>query len=154
MKNFLFWQRNSEEGFYEVGGMSGDPFQEIHVGRGAAFADYDNDGDMDVFIVNQEGRAQLLRNDGGNKNNWIKVRVKCTKSNRTGFGTKVEIEAGGQMQTQEIGGQTSYLSQNFQEAHFGLNHEKEVERVKVTFPSGIVREMEHVRANKIVTVQE
>jgi hypothetical protein len=154
MKNLLFWQKDADKGFDEVGAFSGGPFQQMHVGRGAAFADYDNDGDMDVFIVNQEGRAQLLRNDGGNKNNWIKVRVKCTKSNRTGFGTKVEIEAGGQMQTQEIGGQTSYLSQNFQEAHFGLNHEKEVERVKVTFPSGIVREMEHVRANKIVTVQE
>jgi hypothetical protein len=154
MKNFLFWQRNSEEGFYEVGGMSGDPFQEIHVGRGAAFADYDNDGDMDVFIVNQEGRPQLLRNDGGNKKNWIKVRVICTKSNRTGFGTKVEIEAGGEKQAQEIGGQTSYLSQNFQEAHFGLDQQKQVKHLKVTFPSGIVREMEHVPANRIVMVKE
>jgi hypothetical protein len=104
--------------------------------------------------VNQEGKAQLLRNDGGNKKNWIKVRVKCTKSNRTGFGTKVEIEAGGQTQSQEIGGQTSYLSQNFQEAHFGLDREREVVRLKVTFPSGMVREMEHLAANKIVTVQE
>jgi len=93
-----------------------------------------------------------LRNDGGTKKNWIKVRVKCTKSNRTGFGTKVEIEADGQTQAQEIGGQTSYLSQNFQEAHFGLNHEKEIIHLKVTFASGMVREMEHVAANKIVTV--
>ncbi len=147
MKNFLFWQKSPNEGFHEVGAVSGEPF-------GAAFADYDNDGDVDVFIVNQEGRAQLLRNDGGNKKNWIKVRVKCTKSNRTGFGTKIEIEASGQMQAQEIGGQTSYLSQNFQEAHFGLNHEKEVVHLKVTFPSGIIREMEHIAANKIVTVRE
>ncbi len=65
--------------------------------------------------MNQEGRAQLLRNDGGNKKNWIKARVKCTKSNRTGFGTKVEIKAGGRTQAAEIGGQTSYLSQNLQE---------------------------------------
>jgi len=152
MKNFLFWQKKG--GFGEVGSVSGEPFQQLHVGRGAAFADYDNDGDVDVFIVNQEGRAQLLRNDGGNKKNWIKVRLKCTKSNRAGFGAKVEIEAGGQTQAQEIGGQTSYLSQNFQEAHFGLNHEKEVVKLKVTFPSGIIREMEHIAANKIVTVRE
>ena len=154
MKNFLFWQKSANDGFYEVGGVSGDPFQQAHVGRGAAFADYDNDGDMDVFIVNQEGRAQLLRNDGGNTKNWVKVRVKCTKSNRTGFGANVEVEAGGVKQSQEIGGQTSYLSQNFQEAHFGLNHEREVTHLKVTFPSGVIREMDHVPANKTVTVQE
>ena len=154
MKNFLFWQKSADEGFQEVGAMSGEPFRQMHVGRGAAFADYDNDGDVDVFIVNQEGRPQLLRNDGGNKKNWIEVRVKCTKSNRTGFGTKVEVEAGGQTQAQEIGGQTSYLSQNFQEAHFGLNREKEVARLKVIFPSGIIREMQHVPANRIVTVEE
>ena len=154
MKNFLFWQKNPTDGFYEVGGVSGEPFQQTHVGRGAAFADFDNDGDIDVFIVNQQGRAQLLRNDGGNTKNWIKVRVKCTKSNRTGFGTKVEIEAGRSKQSQEIGGQTSYLSQNFQEAHFGLNHEREVDHLKVMFPSGVVREMDHVPANKIVTVEE
>lgn len=154
MKNFLFWQKSPNDGFYEVGGVSGQPFQQAHVGRGAAFADYDNDGDMDIFIVNQEGGAQLLRNDGGNAKNWIKVRVKCTKSNRTGFGTKVEVEAGGIKQTQEIGGQTSYLSQNFQEVHFGLNHEREVTHLEVTFPSGTIREMNNVPANKIVTVQE
>lgn len=154
MKNLLFWQKNPNEGFREVGAVSGAPFQQMHVGRGAAFADYDNDGDVDVFIVNQEGRPQLLQNDGGNRKNWIEVRVKCTKSNRTGFGTKVEVEAGGQTQAQEIGGQTSYLSQNFQEAHFGLGHEKEVARLTVTFPSGVVRQLEHIHANQVLTVAE
>ena len=154
MKNFLFWQKNPNEGFYDVGPVSGEPFQQAHVGRGAAFADYDNDGDMDVFIVNQEGHVQLLRNDGGNAKNWIEVQVKCTKSNRTGFGTKIEIEAGGVRQSQEIGGQTSYLSQNFQRAHFGINNEREAAHLKVTFPSGIVREMNHVASDRIVTVDE
>jgi hypothetical protein len=154
MKNFLFWQKSPQDGFFEVGSVSGLPFQEAHVGRGAAFADYDNDGDVDVFVVNQEGRPMLLRNDGGNRNNWIEVRVKCTKSNRTGFGTKIQLESGGEVQTQEIGGQTSYLSQNFQDAHFGLNHEKEATRINITFPSGIVHTIEHVHANQIVTVTE
>jgi hypothetical protein len=154
MKNFLFWQKSPEDGFFEAGAVSGAVFQQAHVGRGAAFADYDNDGDVDVFIVNPEGRPMLLRNDGGNRKNWSKVRVRCSRSNRTGFGTKIEIEAGGQKQYDQIGGQASYLSQNFQEAHFGLNHEKEVQRIKVTFPSGIVRVLEHVPANQIVTVEE
>jgi hypothetical protein len=154
MKNFLFWQKSANDGFFEAGGVSGAPFQELHVGRGAAVADYDNDGDMDVFIVNQEGHVQLLRNDGGNAKNWIEVRVTCTKSNRTGFGTRVEVEAGGIKQSQEIGGQTSYLSQNFQEAHFGLNQEREVAHLKVRFMSGVTREMDHVPANRIVTIKE
>jgi hypothetical protein len=154
MKNLLFWQKNPQDGFYEVGSVSGEAFQQEHVGRGAAFADYDNDGNMDVFIVNQEGRPMLLHNNGGTHNNWLKVRVKCTKSNRTGFGTKVKIETGNYARTEEIGGQTSYLSQDFQEAHFGLNKETEATRVTVTFPSGVVHTLKHVKANQILTVTE
>jgi hypothetical protein len=154
MKNFLFWQKNPSDGFYEVGQVSGMPFQQSYVGRGAAFADYDNDGDMDVFVVNQQGEPMLLRNDGGSRNNWLKVRVKCTKSNRTGFGTKVQIQTGNYTRSEEIGGQPSYLSQNFQEAHFGLAKQMEAARLTVTFPSGVVRTLQHIKANQIVTVTE
>ena len=154
MKNFLFWQKSPEQGFFEVGAVSGEALLKPRVGRGAAFADYDNDGDVDVFIVNQEGRPTLLRNDGGSRKNWVKVRVRCTRSNRSGLGTKVEIAAGGEIQSQEIGGQASYLSQNFPEAHFGLNQVKEIQRLTVTFPSGVVRTLEHVPSNQILTVAE
>jgi len=154
MRNFLFWQGGPNEGFHDAGTLGGSVMAQLHVGRGAAFADYDNDGDVDVFIVNQEGRPTLLRNDGGNSNNWLKVRVKCSKSNRTGLGTKIEVEEDGFRRTEEIGGQTSYLSQNFQETHFGLNHATEALRLKVTFPSGIIRTLEHVKANQVVTVAE
>jgi len=82
------------------------------------------------------------------------VAVKCTKANRSGFGTKIEVEAGAVIQRREIGGQTSYLSRDFRRAHFGLNREKEAMRLRVTFPSGIVRTLEHVAAKQIVTVVE
>lgn len=85
----------------------------------------------------------LLRNDGGNSKNWLKVRVRCSKSNRTGLGTKIEVEADGFRRTEEIGGQSSYLSQNYQEAHFGLNHTTEALGVKVTFSE---RRYPHFRA--------
>ena len=154
MKNFLFWQKSPEEGFFDVAAVSGEALQKPRVGRGAAFADYDNDGDVDVFIVNQEGRPTLLRNEGGNHKNWLKVRVQCARSNRSGFGVRVEIQAGGETQSQELGGQASYLSQNSLEAHFGLNQQREAERLTVTFPSGVVRTLEHVPANQTITVEE
>ena len=153
MRNFLFHQINADSGFADASNASGAPFKEMHVGRGAAFADYDNDGNMDVFIVNQEGRPQLLHNSGAG-NNWLEVAVKCTKSNRSGFGTKVQVEAGGVTQTREIGGQTSYLSQDFRRAHFGLSTQKGVKRIRVIFPSGVTRVIEHVPANQILTVTE
>ncbi len=154
MRNLLFWQKSPEEGFFEVGAVSGSVFRELHVGRGAAFADYDNDGDVDIFVVNHNDRPLLLRNDGGNKNPWLKVRLRCRKSNRSGFGTKVEIEAGGERQYQEIGSQPSYLSQNALEAHFGLGRAKQVDRLTVRFPSGIVRELKNLPVNQVVTVEE
>lgn len=154
MKNLLFWQKSPEEGFYEVGALSGSVFQELHVGRGAAFADYDNDGAEDIFVNNHNDRPLLLRNDGGNKNHWLKVRLHCTKSNRSGFGARVEIETGGKKQFQEIGSQSSYLSENALEAHFGLGQAGEVDRLTVRFPNGIVREQQHVPGNRIVVVNE
>ena len=154
MKNLLFWQKSPDDGFYEVGQVSGPVFRELHVSRGAAFADFDNDGDVDIFVVNHEDHPLLLRNDGGNKNNWLKVRLRSTKSNRSGFGTKIQIEAGREKQYQEIGSQPSYLSQNALEAHFGLARATRVDRLTVTFPSGIVRELKDVPVNQIVTVVE
>ena len=154
MKNQLFWLKSPEEGYFEVGKVSGAVFQELHVGRGAAFADYDNDGDIDVFVVNHNDRPLLLRNDGGNKRNWLKVRLRPTKSNRSGFGTVVQIEAQRIRQYQEIGSQPSYLSQNALEAHFGLGQSRIVDRLSVRFPSGIVRELQQLPVNQIVVVSE
>ena len=154
MKNFLFWNKGSDEGFFEVGTVTGSVFNEAHVGRGAAFADYDNDGDVDVFIVNHSDSPTLLRNEGGNKNHWLEVRLHCTRSNRSGFGTKVLVETEQGKQYQEIGSQPSYVSQSPLEAHFGLGSASEVKSLKVVFPSGVVREQAHVPANQIVVVSE
>jgi len=154
MQNLLFWNKGPNEGFFEVGKVAGTIFDESRVGRGAAFADYDNDGDVDIFVVNHGAQPWLLRNDGGNKNHWLEVRVRCTRSNRSGFGARVEIETGGKKQFQEIGSQAPYLSQDAAEAHFGLGPAKQADRLRVVFPSGAVREMQNVPANQIVVVDE
>ncbi len=154
MKNHLLWQKSPEEGFYEVGPASGAVFNESHVGRGAAFADYDNDGNVDIFVVDYQDRPLLLHNGGDGKNHWLEVRLQCTKSNHSGFGTKVEIEAGGRKQYQEIGSQPSYLSENSLVAHFGLGQAAQVDRLVVRFPSGEERDLTDLPANQIVTVSE
>ncbi len=154
MKNRLFWQRNPEEGFFETGAVSGAVFSERRVGRGAAFADYDGDGDVDIVIINHGGPPLLLRNEGGNRNHWLKVRLRTSRSNRSGFGARVEVEVGGVRQIEEIGAQPSYLSQNAAEAHFGLGRQAVADRVTVRFPSGVVRELRQVPANQTVYVTE
>ncbi len=154
MNHLLFWQKNPQEGFFELSGVSGPSLQKASVGRGAAFADYDRDGDIDVLVVNHQGRPFLLRNDGGNRNHWIKVRLKCSVSNRACLGARVEVRAAGSTQYDELGGQSSYLSQNFQEAHFGLGRATRVDSIVVTFPRGRVQELAGVPANRVVVVEE
>jgi hypothetical protein len=154
MKNFLLWQKDPADGFFEVGKASGAVFEELHVGRGAAFADYDRDGDVDIFVVNFGEAPLLLRNEGGNRNNWIRVQPRGTASNRDGIGALAEVVANGQTQLQAIGCQPSYLSQNPSEAHFGLGAAQQVERVRVRFPSGVVREVMGLPANRDLAVEE
>jgi hypothetical protein len=154
MKNLLFWNAGAMEGFFEVGEVSGEVFRQEHVGRGAAFADYDNDGNLDVVIMNHGGAPLLLRNEGNTRHHWLKVRVLGSRSNRSGFGVRVEIEAAGGLQVQEIGSQPSYLSQNALEAHFGLGRASEVGRISVRFPSGRLREFTRVAPNQTIFVEE
>ncbi len=154
MKNLLFWNKGEEDGFFEVGEVSGEVFRKLRVGRGAAFADYDNDGDVDIVVVNHSGPLLLLRNDGGNKNNWLKVRLQGGRKNRFGVGARIEVVAGGKRQIQEIGSQSSYLSQNPFEALFGMGKSSRVDRITVTFPGGKRQERHDLAVNQMVVIKE
>jgi len=154
MRNFLFWNAGPQEGFIEVGEVSGEVFRQPRVGRGAAFADYDNDGNVDVLIVNHGGPPLLLRNQGNPHHHWLSVAVRGTQSNRSGFGARVEIETAAGVQYQEVGSQPSYLSGNALEAHFGLGKEKAARRVTVRFPSGTVRELRGVASDQRILIEE
>jgi enediyne biosynthesis protein E4 len=154
MEDQLFLNRGEEDGFYEIGKISGDFFSRLLVGRGAAFADYDNDGDLDIIVLNHGGRVTLLRNEGGNDQNWLQVRLRGGRGNTAGIGARIEIAVRGQKQVQIVGAQPSYLSQNMTDAHFGLGRETTIDQVRVTFPGGKESRLENIPANQLVTLTE
>ena len=147
--------RNNRDGtFSEVAAQSGSALMEERASRGTAFGDIDNDGDVDVVVNDLDSAPQLLRNDGGNKNNWIIVKTIGTKSNRNGIGAKVKVVAGDLTQLDEVRSGGSYISQNDFKLHFGLEKRTSVDLIQVRWPSGAVDTLTNVSVNKIVTVKE
>jgi hypothetical protein len=177
--------RNNGDGTYtELGASLGGYFSEKYVGRGAAFGDYDNDGDTDIFIVNSNQRAVLLRNDGGNRNNWIRIEVvgtppvhggergdalgslphpgpprgrggrKTGGSNRDGIGARVEVQCDGRRQIQEVHSGSSYASESDRRLLFGLGKAKKIQRMTVKWPSGIVQTQVNVDVNQSIRIEE
>ena len=127
---------------------------EERASRGTAFGDIDNDGDVDIVVNDLDSAPQLLRNDGGNKNNWIIVKTIGVKSNRNGIGARVKVVSGDLVQLDEVRSGGSYLSQNDLRLHFGLEKRTSVDLIQVRWPSGTVDTLTNVTANKVVTVKE
>ncbi|MFN8008388.1 MAG: CRTAC1 family protein [Terriglobia bacterium] len=153
MPHMLFWNKGEAEGFFEVSSIAGDIFKQRTVGRGAAFADYDHDGDIDVVVVNHSGQAWLLRNEGGNKSHWLDVKVRG-KKNVFALGTIVRVTLGDRTQLQQIGSQPSYLSQNSLTAHFGLGRSEKADRVEVIFPGGKTVVRQDIPCNQTLSIEE
>ena len=154
MQSKLFWNRGTNEGFFDVSPVSGAYFRTPYVGRGAAFADYDNDGDMDAFIVNHGGPGVLLRNDGGNRNHWLQVALQGTRNNRLGMGAELRVVAGGERQIRQVGAQSPYLSQNSLIETFGLGQLRAVDTIEVRWPGGAREVRTNVAANQRVRLVE
>ncbi len=150
----LFWNRGPNDGFFDVSAVSGAAFSGQYVGRGAAFADYDNDGDVDIFLVQQGGPGLLLRNEGASGSNWLEVQVEGRLSSTSGIGTKLRVVAGESVQVQQIGSQSSYCSQNSLRAHFGLGSVAQVDTLEVTWLSGRRQQFTAVATKQIVRIVE
>jgi len=140
--------------FEEVVDRVGEYLKRPMVSRGAAYADIDNDGDLDLAISANNAKAVLLRNDGGNHNNWLRVRLVGTRSNRDGIGAKVSIRAGGRIQWNLVRSGSSYCSQSELPLTFGLGTQTTVESLEIAWPSGTVDRLERIPANRMLVVTE
>jgi hypothetical protein len=122
--------------------------------RGACFADYENNGKVDAFVVNLGSKGTLLHNASTNTGHWIAIKLKGTKSNRDGIGARIEVIAGGKRQTAERVAGSGYLSQNDERLHFGLGAAKTVDKLIVHWPSGREQALENLTVDRVLTVEE
>jgi enediyne biosynthesis protein E4 len=141
--------------FDDMAGRLGAALQRPVVARGAAYADYDNDGDLDVLMTTNNGPACLLRNDGGNQSRFLRVRLSGVKSNRDGIGAKVTVTlADGRKPWRLVHTGSSYCSQSELPLTFGLGDRPRAEAIEVAWPSGQVDRIGPTAANQVVVVRE
>ncbi|MEK7409186.1 MAG: CRTAC1 family protein, partial [Acidobacteriota bacterium] len=145
--------RNKGDGTFEdVSVRSGRYFQEKYVGRGATYADYDNDGDIDLVVVNLNDYAKLLRNDGGNRNNWLAVeaKLKFPTGARDAIGARVTVTTGTLRQVEDLVPVRGYLSQGDSRLYFGLGKAAQADAVEIRWPDGAVEKLGKVKANRLL----
>ena len=139
--------------FEELGEQAGPGVTEAHCSRGCAFGDFDNDGDLDILIVNLNEPPSLLRNDLSGKRNWIKVKLEGVKSNRSAIGARVLVRYGEKVQAQAVVSQSSFYSCNDTRLHFGLGAVGSVD-IEVYWPNGLHEKLKSIPANQLVTLRE
>ncbi|NIV70729.1 MAG: CRTAC1 family protein [Phycisphaerae bacterium] len=150
----LLFKNRGDGTFTEVGQRIGGPLTQPVVGRGAAYGDLDNDGDLDVVITTNNGRPYVLRNDGGATNNWIRFKLKGTKSNRDGIGAKVKVYVSNSVQYKLLKAGNSYCSQSELVLTFGLGEAKQADLVEVIWPSDHRESIRNLKSGKTYLLVE
>ena len=146
--------RNLGDGkFEELIDQAGPAVGAPHASRGVAFGDFDNDGDVDILIMNQNEPPSLLRNDVTGDGHWLKVKLEGVKSNRSAIGARVTAHYGGKRQAQEVLAQSSYLSVSDRRLHFGLGAAESAD-LEIRWPNGNLESIAKVAGNRLVVVKE
>ncbi|HET6893593.1 MAG TPA: CRTAC1 family protein [Pyrinomonadaceae bacterium] len=140
--------------FAEISEKVGNALVAPNASRGAAFGDYDNDGDIDILINSVNGPPELLRADSSNQNNWIKIKTMGVKSNRNGIGVRIKCVTEDGSQIDEVRSGGSYYSQNDFRVHFGLGKNQRVKRLELQWPSGQTDIISNIAANQLIVVKE
>ena len=152
-RNLLF--HNLHNGtFTEVSQSLGAGMKFEDVSRGATFADYDLDGDIDILVTNSNTPPRLLRNDGGNRNNWLQLRLKATNSSSDAIGARVKVTTGELTQIREVQSGDGYLSQRELKLHFGIGKHQKIDRIEVRWVGGNIQVIESVTANQVLLLIE
>ena len=145
---------NDRGHFVDISDSAGPGIAELHSSRGAAFGDYDNDGEVEVLINNQNETPSLLRQPVRPQGHWITFKLEGVQSNRSAIGARVKVTAGSLVQTDEVRSGGSYLSQNDLRLHFGLGGATRVDRLEIDWPSGVHQVEQGISADAIVAVRE
>jgi hypothetical protein len=140
--------------FKDVTAQCGPGVLTPHSSRGCAFGDFDNDGDVDVLIMNMNEPPSLLRNGYIGGNNWIQLKLIGVKSNRSAVGARVRLKAGGRLQAQELSSQSSYYSHNDPRLHFGLGSSRKADQIEIRWPSGQTEVINDIPSNQMVMIKE
>jgi len=148
------FHNNSHGKFSDVRNKVGTDLAKPMVGRGAAYGDIDNDGDWDLLVTTSNGPAHLFRNDGGNRNAWIKVQLIGQTSNRDGIGAQIRITTTSGTQTRTVKSGSSYCSQSELTAIFGMNDDPIIQTIEVLWPSGTISKRKNVKPNQFIRIEE
>jgi hypothetical protein len=140
--------------FEEVSQLCGAAVNDRHSSRGCAFGDFNNDGSVDVLILNMSEPPSLLLNQNHSGNHWLSVKLVGVQSNRSALGARITLSAGGRRQVREVMGASSYLSQNDLRQHFGLGRSGKVDAIEVRWPSGLMQRYANLEADQFITLRE